>query len=238
MQSERGFTPLEIKIHNRENGRFLTGFTLIELLVVIAIIALLLAILLPSLNRARDQAKDVTCRNNLRQIGLAAMLYAEDNDNKIPRNGGFWIIRFMPYIGGQSDQEKDYRKLDVYNCPKYPDKEQTVDYVINSWKDGVTEHIDPRDGYSSLSDFSQPGMKIFLADNECGSWRTIIKDQGGLDDRGTFDVWKPSHLPTGPDGNRRVARDRHRDGCNVMLLDGRSDWVQAEKMTENMWRPK
>lgn len=211
---------------------------MIELLVVIAIIALLMGILVPVLRKAKEQGKDVVCRNNLRQIGLAAMLYAQDNDNKVPRNGGFWIIKFMPYIGGLSDQEKDYRKLGVYNCPKYPDKEQTVDYVINSWKDGVTEHKDPRDGYSSLSDFSQPGMKIFLADNEYGSWRAIIRDQGGLGGRGTFDVWLPPHLPTGPDGRRRVARDRHRNGCNAMFLDGHSDWVQAERMTEQMWQPR
>ena len=234
MDKQRGFIPLEIKIPDQESRRFLTGFTLIELLVVIAIIALLLAILMPSLKKARDQAKGITCRNNLRQIGLAAMLYAEDNDMYIPRNGGFWILRFMPYLRDQSQNETDYREIDVYNCPKYPDKEQTVDYVINSWKDDVEEFI----GSSKLSDFHQPGLKILLADNEYGPWRAIIKDKGGLGGRGTFDVWRPPHLPSGPDGQRRVARARHRDGCNGMFLDGHSDWVQAERMTRQMWRPK
>ena len=117
------------------------GFTLIELLVVIAIIALLMAILLPSLNRARDQGKAVTCRSNLKQIGLALTLYAGDNSGKFPRNGGVWILKFMPYIGGQGDKDQDYREMGVYNCPKYPNKEQTLDYVINSWKDGASEYI-------------------------------------------------------------------------------------------------
>ncbi len=211
------------------------GFTLVELLVVIAIIALLLAILMPSLNKARDQAKGITCRSNLRQIGLAAMLYAEDNDNQVPRNFGNWILYFMPYIGGQSTDIKDYREVDVYNCPKYPDKKQTLDYVVNSWKDGVSEFI----GFSKLSEFRQPGLKIYLADNEYSQWRPIVKNEDDLrNNRGLFDCWKPPHLPTGPDKDRRVARDRHRDGCNAMFLDGHSDWVQAEKMTERMWLPE
>ncbi len=221
------------------------GFTLIELLVVIAIIALLMAILVPILNLAMDQARAITCRNNLRQIGLAAMLYADNNDDQVPRSAGRWpfndgtfyegwILYFAPYIGGKSDEVKDYREIDVYECPNYPDKEQTVDYVVNSWKDGVREFI----GFSRLSIFRQPSSKIYLADNEYGSWRTIIKDQSGLNRTGEFDCWRPPHLPTGPDGTRRVARDRHRDGCNAMFLDGHSDWVQAEKMTERMWLPK
>jgi prepilin-type processing-associated H-X9-DG protein len=48
----------------------------------------------------------------------------------------------------------------------------------------------------------------------------------------------PQHLPTGSDGNRRVAQARHRDGCNAAFMDGHSDWVQTEKMTEQMWQPK
>jgi prepilin-type N-terminal cleavage/methylation domain-containing protein/prepilin-type processing-associated H-X9-DG protein len=60
-----------------------SGFTLIELLVVIAIIAILMAILVPTLNRAREQGKRAACLSNVAQLGLAWTLYADENDNKI-----------------------------------------------------------------------------------------------------------------------------------------------------------
>lgn len=59
------------------------GFTLVELLVVIAIIALLMAILLPALNRAREQGKRAVCLHNVKQLALAWIMYADDNDGKI-----------------------------------------------------------------------------------------------------------------------------------------------------------
>jgi prepilin-type N-terminal cleavage/methylation domain-containing protein/prepilin-type processing-associated H-X9-DG protein len=59
------------------------GFTLIELLVVIAIIAILLAILMPAMNRVKEQGRRSTCLNNLRQLTLAWIMYADDHDDML-----------------------------------------------------------------------------------------------------------------------------------------------------------
>ena len=90
------------------------GFTLVELLVVIAIIGILIAMLLPAVQAAREAARRMQCTNNLKQLGLAAHLYADSHNNQFPianpavsRHGLF--THLLPYL----EQQAFYDQLDL-----------------------------------------------------------------------------------------------------------------------------
>jgi len=104
---------------SRRNRR---GFTLIELLVVIAIIAILVALLLPAVQQAREAARRASCRNNLKQIGIAMHNYLEANNafpmsysiqqgTQLSGNNGSWSIhgRILPYL----EQNNAFKRIDL-----------------------------------------------------------------------------------------------------------------------------
>jgi prepilin-type processing-associated H-X9-DG protein len=218
-----------------------------------------MGILLPSLSAARKQAWSLTCQSNLRSIGVASNLFAQDHDHKIPRGGGGaesrrWHYLFFEYLE-KNAEGAGYENVKVYNCPAYPDKDQKVCFVINSF-DPDPEVLRDTYEFTRLDKLRQRSSTIYLADNQDGSWRPIIQEKSGEKEWGGNDVFAENHLPryymeqAGVVGaswsdqreirynGSRVAHARHRNGHNALFFDWHVGFVAAEESTVDKWRPK
>ena len=152
------------------------GFTLIELLVVIAIIAILAAILFPVFARAREKARQTSCLSNLKQLGLAALMYVQDYDEMFPpyftSADQYWCgLRDIPKWDTSKSLLSPYTKNgQIQKCPSF--RAQAVGYecgygynwvYVGGMLDPVTWSYGPP---ADMSELTTPTMTAVFGDSE------------------------------------------------------------------------
>lgn len=207
------------------------GFTLIELLVVIAIIAILAAILFPVFAKAREKGRQTACANNMRQIVLAFLMYADDNGGRLPPLWAYFydnppnswtnwkpgaIVKYIPthqitQCTSLTRDEKNAPPPWSYTINGYT----TYCGATGSFQDGAPRIRSNTDGLPQAI-FPNPSKTILLVDENklFSDWYTIVND--------------PLFVNTDRTTNRHDGR------ANVVYLDGHvgqipgmSEWNSA-----------
>jgi len=184
------------------------GFTLIELLVVIAIIAILAAILFPVFARAREKARQTTCVNNLKQLGMAFFMYTTDYDEMFPFVYQ-WKTNLQPYI----------KNTQINVCPSRPNLPW---YYGQGYNAGLT--VPPGtvavEGVALKSEaaIASPSYKILVVEwDRCNSGPPV--GPAGLFAGGATCYWAVTRV--------------HNGGSNVLFCDGHAKWMRPDEYHSN-----
>ncbi len=198
------------------------AFTLIELLIAIAVVAALGGLLIPAATSVHAHARSVACRSNLRQVGMAALAYAGDHQDRLPatRNWGdddpatspAWFHRLPSYVG-----QRDLKKgLSIFQCAAFRWREPIVftNASPKSFKCNAALEDAGRPRHYRLGSFTQEHEFVLFIDG-------VAKETG-------MGQW--GHCPP-----QAVDGSRHRGEANLLALDGHS--LRAVKRTGNEWTP-
>ncbi len=190
LKRKKGFTPLE-KTTGEEDGRSkrksqcsvislvqhpfrkcsLTGFTLIELLVVISIILILVSFVVPQIGGAREKARKAKCLNNLRVMGSALLIYADDHGGSYP---GDLSELYPDYIGDPN----------VFDCPSTTAKPTVSSGTVTSadyvYRPGLTDAESSGTAVAADADAHHAGKRCVLF--ATGSVRDLDSSEIGTGD--------------------------------------------------------
>jgi prepilin-type N-terminal cleavage/methylation domain-containing protein/prepilin-type processing-associated H-X9-DG protein len=218
------------------------GFTLVELLVVVGIIAVLVAMLLPSLHRVREGARQAICMSNLRQLGIGMYSYASENEQYFPFRGDVgellkedWIhwqssrklreSALAPYVGGLKTGSTEVLRCpsdDTQQRPRVLSEPYRYSYTMNGLLSGRPYRNRPL----RLSQFPRPAELVLLVEEDArsvddGHWHPEIVN-GQLENflATRHDL---NRNDTGTDGTGR-RKDASARG-NIAFADGHAGYV-------------